>query len=61
MYTELNNIKHAERVLNSMAQDENVRVWIKNQDGTTIRIQPGCKVMVVIPIHIKEGDQNEVN
>ena len=40
-------IQQAEQALSQLACIDDTRVFIKNPDGTTIRIQPGCKIMYV--------------
>ena len=40
-------VRNAERGLSQLAALDNMSVYIKNPDGTTIRLQPGCKVMYI--------------
>ena len=37
-------VRNAERALSQLASLDNTKVFIKNPDGTTIRLQAGCKV-----------------
>lgn len=38
-------VRNAERALSQLASLDNTKVFIKNPDGTTIRLQDGCKLM----------------
>ena len=37
-------VRNAERALSQLASLDNTKVFIKNPDGTTIRLQAGCKI-----------------
>ena len=37
-------VRNAERALSQLASLDNTNVFIKNPDGTTIRLQAGCKI-----------------
>lgn len=37
-------VRNAERALSQLASLDNTKVFIKNPDGTTIRLQEGCKI-----------------
>lgn len=37
-------VRNAERALSQLASLDNTEVFIKNPDGTTIRLQAGCKI-----------------
>lgn len=38
-------VRNAERALSQLSTLDDTKVYIKNPDGTTIRLQPGCKIM----------------
>lgn len=37
-------VRNVERALSQLASLDNTKVFIKNPDGTTIRLQEGCKI-----------------
>lgn len=38
-------IKKAEKIINEMAADENTIIYIKNLDGSSLRLHAGCSLI----------------
>lgn len=51
-------IEQTERVLQEFAESEHCYIYIKNPDGSRLKLQPGCKIesYEFIPMQIEEVD-----
>ncbi len=54
-----NLINRAEKILQNMAKNPNCYLYLKNPDGTRIRIQPGCQIENYEYVMITKEDKNE--
>lgn len=48
-------LKRSENILNSFLEDENVSLYLKNPDGTSIKLKHGCGFIFMQSLNIKEG------